>query len=119
VTNFSVEPVTLVSLLNVPYGDLTDPTNAAISNSTCVTGGTIAADDGAYTCSFQAHISGEPGIHTDTITATVEDDEGNIAVDADDATVEITQFNPSPPTFYLYLPMISSHTFPQETVTKL
>ncbi len=112
VTNSSVESVTLISLVDTPYGDLTDPTNRTISNSTCVAGATIAADGGAYTCSFQTYISGEVGaFYTDTVTATVEDDEGNIAADADDATIEITQFNPWPSTFYLHLPLVTKNHY--------
>jgi len=45
----------------------------------------------SYTCSFTAEVEGNAGeVHTDTVTATGSDDDGNPVEGADDATVTIT-----------------------------
>jgi uncharacterized repeat protein (TIGR01451 family) len=89
VTNTSNEPVTLTSLVDNVYGDLN-------GQGTCVTGGVIAANGGAYNCSFTGPVSGDAGsIHTDTVTAVVTDNEGSTANDTDDATVTLTDVLPS------------------------
>jgi len=89
VQNTSAEAVNLTSLIDVPYGDLLDDANnALISNSACVAS-TIPAGQ-SYSCSFQASVTGGPGVYTDTVTATVVDNEQNSAKGSDDATVTLT-----------------------------
>jgi len=90
VTNTAAETVTLTSLLDAPYGDLADPGNTLISSRTCVTGGTLAPGGGVYSCTFQADVSGGPGIYTDVVTATIEDDESNTVEESGNAAVTIT-----------------------------
>jgi hypothetical protein len=82
------DPVTLTGLVDDVYGDLTDPANPKISNSTC-TLATIAPG-ATYSCTFHAQVSGKRGDSiTDVVTATGTDDEGNPAEDSDDAQVVI------------------------------
>lgn len=90
VTNSSAssDPVTLTTLEDDVYGDLTDPNNSDIANSTCGLV-TIAAGD-TYECTFEANVTGEAGDSvTDTVTAVGFDDEENEAEASDDATVTI------------------------------
>jgi hypothetical protein len=88
VTNTSAEPVTLTSLTDNVYGNLN-------GQGTCATGGTIAANGGTYTCSFQGMVSGEPGPHTDIVTATAVDNDGTSDTKSDDATVTLTNVPPA------------------------
>jgi hypothetical protein len=76
VDNLSVEPVTLTRLDDTVFGDLTDecglPVLIATDNfSTCVISRTIEAD------------------HTNTVTATAEDGDGDEVTDSDDASVDV------------------------------
>jgi len=87
VSNDGVEPVTLTSLVDDVYGDLDGQGDCAVPQ-------TIAAGD-AYSCSFEGSFTGNAGdTQTDVVTATAEDDEGNVTSDDDDATVELTQVSP-------------------------
>jgi uncharacterized repeat protein (TIGR01451 family) len=95
VTNTSVETVTLTSLVDDPFGDLADLSNPVILNSTCATGGAIDPNGGTYVCAFQVELSGAPGVYTDTVSATAEDDEGNEAGDEARAVVTIADVLPS------------------------
>ncbi len=83
VTNTSEETITLTSLLDDVYGDLA-------GHGTCVAPQAIAAGDD-YRCAFSAVVSGNAGdVETDVVTATVSDDESNLAQASADATVAIT-----------------------------
>jgi glucose/arabinose dehydrogenase len=75
--------VTLSSLQDSRYGDLTKATS-----STCTTGGSIAPG-GAYRCTFDVTVSGPSGTVTDTVTATVSGGGLSVAAHAA-ATVRIT-----------------------------
>jgi hypothetical protein len=80
--------VTLTTLEDDVYGDLTDPNNSDIANSTCGLV-TIAAGD-TYECTFEANVTGVAGDSvTDTVTAVGLDDEENEVEASDDATVTI------------------------------
>jgi hypothetical protein len=82
VTNTSVEPVRLTSLVDDEVGDLD-------GEGSCATGGAIAIGD-RYTCSFTAFVTGAAdSADVRVITATATDDEDNAANDSDDATVLI------------------------------
>lgn len=82
VTNTSVEPVTLTSLVDDVHGDLD-------GQGTCAVPQTLPIN-GVYTCVFPATVTGNAGyVEIDTVTATAQDDEGNTVTDSDDATVTI------------------------------
>ena len=87
-TSAPTDPITLTSLLDSLYGDLTDPANPKISDSTCQLA-TIDPGD-TYECMFKAEVGGTWGtIITDTVTAIGVDDETNPAQASDDAAVSI------------------------------
>ena len=89
VQNTSPELVTLTDLVDDVFGDLLDPTNAAVTSNTCPSPSTDIAIGGTFTCTFDAFIAGNNGdpAHENTVTATVEDNDGNDETDDDDATV--------------------------------
>jgi hypothetical protein len=88
------DPLTLTSLMDDVYGDLTDDGNPDISNSTCELV-TIAPGD-TYACTFEAGVTGNVGdVVLDTVTGTGEDDEGNSVNDSDTAEVVITDVLPA------------------------
>ncbi|HNS50522.1 MAG TPA: hypothetical protein PKO09_05000 [Anaerolineae bacterium] len=83
------DPVTLTSLTDSLYGDLTDPANPEISDSTCQL--TEIEPGDVYSCTFKAEASGTGGtVISDMATALGSDDEGNPATASDDAAVTIT-----------------------------
>ena len=96
VTNTSIEPVVLKSLVDDKYGDLDKDTLAAHSwvTSTCDIPQTIPAG-ATYTCAITACVDMCPlkmepfktYTHINTVTGTAYDDEGNPAVDSDDAVI--------------------------------
>jgi hypothetical protein len=93
VTNTSVEPVTLTSLVDAPYGDVTKVAGL-ITATTCGLPVSMPAG-GTYSCSFTGTFAGNAGAtQTDTIMATAADDEGNPATATASATVSLT---PVPP----------------------
>ena len=62
----------LTGLDDAPHGDLTDPGNTEIANSTCQLDQTIQ-QGGSYQCTFQARVEGSAGdLVTDTVTATAQ-----------------------------------------------
>lgn len=82
----ATDPVTVQSLLDDLYGELTDAGNLALVDTTC-TAGTIAPGD-TYGCEFTVLVQTDQlGGITDTVTATATDDEGNEVSDVDEATV--------------------------------
>ncbi|MEZ4597173.1 MAG: hypothetical protein R3C32_10345 [Chloroflexota bacterium] len=88
VTNDSVEPVTLTSLVDDVYGDLDGQGDCALPQAIAI--------GASYACSFAGSFAGNAGdTQTDTIPATARDDEGNEATDDDDATVELTDVLPA------------------------
>jgi uncharacterized repeat protein (TIGR01451 family) len=75
--------VTITSLTDDVYGNLD-------GKGSCDVPQTIAAG-GSYSCSFTGAVSGNAGSsHTDVVTASGKDDDGNDVSDDDDATVTIT-----------------------------
>ena len=88
VTNTSIESVTLSSLVDDKFGDLN-------GKGSCATGASIAPG-ATYTCTFSGNVAGNAGDqHTNTVTATAVDNEGNPAKDDDDATVTLTDVKPT------------------------
>ena len=78
----AVDSVTISSLTDDVYGNLT--------KGTCDVPQTMAAG-ASYSCSFTGAVSGNAGsTHTDVVTASGTDDDGNPVSDDDDATVTIT-----------------------------
>jgi uncharacterized repeat protein (TIGR01451 family) len=79
----AVDSVTISSLTDDIYGNLD-------GKGTCDVPQTIAAG-ATYSCSFTGAVSGSAGSsHTDVVTASGKDDDGNDVSDEDDATVTIT-----------------------------
>ena len=88
VTNTSTnDSVTINSLLDSVYGDLTD--SVALPGTTCVTG-TVLAPTEIYTCSITVTVAGNFGdTHENTLTVEATGDDGDELVDTDTATVDI------------------------------
>ena len=89
VTNGSVGPVTLTSLVDDVHGDLD-------GKGTCVADGSVVIDAaGQYTCTFTANVTGNAGdIETDTVTATARDAEQRDVTATDSAVVTILDVAP-------------------------
>ena len=84
VANPTAEDLVLTNLEDDVHGDLSEYDGCSVPQ-------TIPAGD-SYTCSFVTEVYGEAGdVEIDTITATVEDDEGNEANGSDTATVTIIE----------------------------
>jgi hypothetical protein len=80
VENTSQEMVTLTSFTDNQFGDL---------SADCAVGGTIAAL-ATYTCTFTRYVSGTAGdTHTNTVSVSAVDDEGNTASGNDFVSVDI------------------------------
>lgn len=90
-TSASSDPLTISSLIDVPYGDVTT-VGGSIKSTTCSVSQTVPSG-GTYSCSFVVSVgsglnSGDS--KTDIVTATATDDEGNQVTPSDSATVTIT-----------------------------
>lgn len=80
VQNQSSEPVTLTSLVDNLHGDLNGQGTCGVPQ--------LLAIGGVYSCAFSVTVSGNAGeVEIDTITATANDDESNLATAQDDAQV--------------------------------
>ncbi|MCB9150173.1 MAG: choice-of-anchor E domain-containing protein [Caldilineaceae bacterium] len=88
VANLSAaDVVTITSLIDSAFGDLTDRAN--LPNSNC-TAPQVLNVGGRYTCLFTAFVTATTPIsetHYNVVTATGVDDDGNPLSNADDATV--------------------------------
>ncbi|HEV3362578.1 MAG TPA: LPXTG cell wall anchor domain-containing protein [Acidimicrobiia bacterium] len=93
VTNTSLETVTLTQLVD----DLGRGPVSLAGKGTCLQAQPVTIAPGAtYSCTFTAPVNGEArSVHTDTVTATAEDDEKNPVTDEDSATVTITDVPPA------------------------
>ncbi|WP_027710137.1 DUF7507 domain-containing protein [Zooshikella ganghwensis] len=99
VTNVGIDPnndVTLNSLVDDIYGDITQSGHDNILNTTCSTPQTIPSDDrnpggiDTYSCQFTVLIEGNAGmVETDTVTAQGTDNNGNSLSGQDSATVTL------------------------------
>jgi hypothetical protein len=89
VDNASAEDVTLVSLADDVFGDLLDPDNPLVSDSTCPDAAVLLAPGASFSCRFEAFVAGSRGDpdHVDTVTATVTDDDGNEVSESDQAVI--------------------------------
>jgi uncharacterized repeat protein (TIGR01451 family) len=87
VTNNAVEGFTLNSLVDDKFGDLNGV-------GTCVVPQTIAAA-GQYTCNFTKSLASDSLVsHTNTVTASGQDPEGNQASKSDSETITFTDVLP-------------------------
>ena len=88
VQNTSLENVTLTSLLDDRFDNITDAANPKLVSTSCATGGTITPA-AVYSCNFVAHIVQVAGAtsHINVVTANAVDDEGTNATD--DARAEV------------------------------
>ncbi|HEX2039460.1 MAG TPA: LPXTG cell wall anchor domain-containing protein, partial [Acidimicrobiales bacterium] len=94
VDNTSVEPVTVDSVTDSVYNDVTSGTNPRIVASTCATGAVVPAGDQS-TCSFTVDIAGNAGFtETNRIEVAVHDDDGNSTTATDTATVTVADAKP-------------------------
>jgi uncharacterized repeat protein (TIGR01451 family)/fimbrial isopeptide formation D2 family protein len=85
VDNTSVEAVNLITLTDDVHGDLDGRGTCAVTQTIPVTG--------YYECAFVATVSGSDGYtETDTITAWVQDDEGNTVSENASAAVTVSGF---------------------------
>lgn len=104
VTNIGIDPnnpVTLNSLTDDIYGDITQ-VQGAITATDCSVTQLIPVDDAniggidTYTCSFTADVTGNAGdSETDTVTATGIDARNNPISGSDTATVTISDLQPA------------------------
>ena len=101
VENQTAEPVTLNSLVDDPFGDVTQ---LAVTTCDLDPAPVLAGSDGVpgegpdtYSCTFTVDLVQENGdpTHVNTVTASATDDEGNPATATDDETVT---FDLIPPT---------------------
>jgi len=90
VENIGVEDVTLTSLTDTQFGDLT-----AVAGSTCVLPQAIAIG-GSYSCQIMVWLAADDlAPHTNVATATAVDDDGTPATDDDDETVNFSDVAPA------------------------
>jgi len=69
----STDPLTIDTLQDSVYGDVSTSGHDGIESTTCVLGGVIQPGE-SYTCAFTAGVSKSP--QEDVVTAHVKDDEG-------------------------------------------
>lgn len=88
--NSAVDSLTVGTLVDVPFGNIRDPNNQAIVSTTCATIPVIGPG-GVESCTFVAKIV-DPSCdinHTNTVTVTSEDDDGEDFIKSDTATVDV------------------------------
>jgi hypothetical protein len=81
--NSGAEALELKVLDDDQFGDITRVQGNVLS-TTCGVPQTIAVGD-SYSCAFEGEVNSSP--HTDTVTGTVEDDDGGSVTPSDSATV--------------------------------
>lgn len=87
-TNNSLEAATLDSLVDNIFGDLNSQGDCALPQP-------LAANGGSYSCSITVFLSADNlAPHTNVVTATASDDDGNTGTDTDDETVTFTDVAP-------------------------
>ncbi|MDH3458587.1 MAG: hypothetical protein OER90_17235, partial [Gemmatimonadota bacterium] len=92
-TSVGSDPVTLTSLTDDVYGDITQVLGDVTATDCALA--TIQPGD-TYTCSFTANVAGNGGENqVDTVTANGTDDEGVAASDSDQANVNIDDVAPT------------------------
>jgi uncharacterized repeat protein (TIGR01451 family) len=92
----AAETVTLVSLVDDVFGDLLDPGNDAVEDTTCDDADPVIVPADSLTCTFEAFVTAAAGgDHVNTVTATVEDDDGETVSRSDSETVTMVDADPS------------------------
>jgi len=87
VTNSSAETLTITSLTDDVYGDLTTRANSTCTNAI----GTVLAPNATYSCQFTAPFNGAAGdSQTDVVTVRATNPRGVTVTDSDDAVVSLT-----------------------------
>ena len=87
VTNTSVEDLTVTSVVDSVFGDITDE---------CSLRGAVLAPGGTTDCTITRFVGGNAGdVHENTVVVTGTDDEGNEATDDDDESVDVDDVLPS------------------------
>ncbi|MEZ5238895.1 MAG: VWA domain-containing protein [Microthrixaceae bacterium] len=99
-TNSGVEPVTIASVTDAVAGgtpfDVTVVGGPVVSTSCGAAVGTLVAPGGTYQCSFEVLVAGNAGDSiTDVVRFTATDDEGNVATDDADESVDVDDVLPS------------------------
>jgi hypothetical protein len=89
-TNTGSKLLTLTSLQSTLYGNLMDSGNSAISGTTCDDPLTINPNGGVRGCSFSANVSGQPGDVVVSVSAAMEDNQGNEVSHSGQTTVTLT-----------------------------
>ncbi len=85
----TVDTVTITSLVDSVFGNLNGQGNCHVN--------VVLQPAETYTCQFIGHVSGQSGdTHTDIVTASGHDDDGDPVSDNDSATVQITGGTVSP-----------------------
>ena len=88
VSNTGAESLTLTSLVDDIHGDLNGQGDCSVPQA--------IGPGMSYSCSFMASVMGDAGAsETDTVTATLSDDEMNSTTPSDSATVTITDVLPT------------------------
>jgi uncharacterized repeat protein (TIGR01451 family) len=91
VENTSEIDVTITSLVDDVYGDVSDVNNPLLGISACSVPQDLGPSD-TYSCAFSATITGVAGTtHTDTITATGTDEDGDPVTDEGPASVDVVE----------------------------
>jgi len=89
--NSAVDTLTVNSLIDDTFGDITQVQGNIISTN-CASGGTIAAG-GNYSCTFDVRIDTGTGPcnidHTNKVTGSVTDDDGVTTTPSDTATIKV------------------------------
>lgn len=93
--NDGSQALTLVSLTTTQFGNLLDPNNplVAAAQNTCLPQGpapALPAHGGAYSCSFEASVNGQPSNFNVNLTATAKDKNNKVTAATATATVVIT-----------------------------
>ena len=96
-TEFQQNRESMQSLVDDVFGDLLDPANPDVSANTCPAQSTTIAAGDSFTCSFEAFVGGNASDpdHENTVTAELEDDDGNPVTEEDAATVGIDDAIPN------------------------
>lgn len=71
----TTDPLTVTTLTDSAFGDLTTVHDNVLA-TTCSTTNNVVAVGGSYTCTFDARFCG--GSHTNTVSGTVNDNDGNV-----------------------------------------
>ncbi len=96
VTNRSGVALTIRSLTDDIYGDVTQRLESTCTNAIGTVLAPAPGPGNTYSCNFVADVRGALGSsHTDVVTVTATDDTGTMVTDSDDATVTVVGMPPA------------------------